>query len=64
MRDNPKISFRLRDHKIAILVTWTVLFLGSGIFPVVLYFTIRYAAHAKIALGKPLLYSLYFQNRL
>ncbi|KAK5693935.1 hypothetical protein LTR97_009552 [Elasticomyces elasticus] len=51
----PRIDFDLRDHKLSIAVTWTVLFLSSGALPVILYFTLRYGTDLELdtVLGIP-----------
>ncbi|KAK5674227.1 hypothetical protein LTS10_013064 [Elasticomyces elasticus] len=47
----PRIEFDLRDHKLSIAVTWTVLFLSSGALPVILYFGLRYGTGLELDTG-------------
>lgn len=47
--DLPRIKYDMREHKLAIIITWTILFISSGISPIALYFGLRYGAH--LALG-------------
>ncbi|KAK3621728.1 hypothetical protein LTR56_022620 [Elasticomyces elasticus] len=47
----PRIDFDLREHKLSIAVTWTVLFLSSGALPVILYFALRYGTKLELDTG-------------
>ncbi|KAK5719766.1 hypothetical protein LTR17_015137 [Elasticomyces elasticus] len=51
----PRIELNLRDHKLSIALTWTVLFFSSGALPVILYFALHYGTDMKIetVLGIP-----------
>nr|OQO16953.1 hypothetical protein B0A51_15323 [Rachicladosporium sp. CCFEE 5018] len=44
----PRIQLTLQDHKWAIARAWTILFIASGVLPIVLYFALRYGAHLGI----------------
>lgn len=39
----PSLNFSLRDHKKAITIYWTFMVLTSGIFPIVMYFALKYS---------------------
>ena len=56
----PTIHFDLREHKRAIAVTWTILFLSSALIPVVLYFALRYGAQLELHIGELLSYNFKF----
>jgi hypothetical protein len=47
----PKLDLNLWDHKTSIAINWTILFITSGVMPIVLYFALRYAAHLELGTG-------------
>jgi hypothetical protein len=47
----PKIDLNLWNHKTAIAIHWTILFVSSGVLPIVLYFALRYGAHLALGTG-------------
>ena len=48
----PRISLNLRDHKLPIAINWVILFISSGVLPILLYFVLRYVAHLKLGIGR------------
>jgi hypothetical protein len=55
----PRIPLDLREHKVSIGVTWSILLLSSGILPVILYFVLRYGANLKLQIG---MYLFFYEN--
>lgn len=47
--DLPRISYDMRDHQLAIIITWSIIFVTGGVLPVVLYFALRYAAKLELS---------------
>ena len=50
----PKIDYDMREHRVGIIISWSIIFISSGISPIVLYFALRYAAHLELGTGKHL----------
>ena len=44
----PRLPVNLRDHKLPIGITWSVICLSSGILPIVGYFALRYGTDVKL----------------
>lgn len=50
--DLPRISYDMRDHQLAIIITWSIMFVTGGILPVVLYFALRYVAKLELSISE------------
>ena len=40
----PRIDYDMRSRKLAIAISWSIIFTSSAIAPIVLYFTLKYVA--------------------
>lgn len=47
--DLPRVSYEMRAHQLAIVITWGIIFVTGGILPVVLYFVLRYVAKLQLS---------------
>lgn len=52
MGELPKVDYDMRKHKLGIIITWSILFITSGVSPNVLYFALRYAGNVDLGTGK------------
>lgn len=48
----PRVSYNLREHKVGIIIAWSILLITSGALPIILYFSIRYCTTLKLTYGK------------
>lgn len=53
MGELPRVDYDMRKHKLGIIITWSILFVASGVSPNVLYFALRYAGNVELGTGEP-----------
>lgn len=50
-QDLPKLPYTLRSRKLSIAIQWTTLCVVTSILPIILYFAVKFGAHAEIDVG-------------